>query len=103
MKRVMVKVVSNNQNTFVRGRQILDAVFVSNEAISSRKQSSSAGLVCKLDIEKTYDHVNWCFLLSVLEKMGFGPKWRKWIFFLHFNCKNDSFSQWHSYRVLLNV
>ena len=59
----------------------MDAVLVANEAIDSRKRSVDAGLVCKLDIEKAYDHVNWRFLLSVLEKMGFGPKWQNWILF----------------------
>jgi hypothetical protein len=35
--------------------------------------------VLKLDYEKTYDKVNWEFLLEVLEKRGFGEKWIGWI------------------------
>ena len=32
-------------------------------------------MLCKLDIEKVYDHLNWTFLFSVMDRMGFGKKW----------------------------
>ncbi|RVX22607.1 Transposon TX1 uncharacterized 149 kDa protein [Vitis vinifera] len=73
LKRVMGKVVSNSQNAFVGSKQILDAILIANEAVDSRKRSSNAGLVCKLDIEKAYDQVSWKFLLSVLEKWVLAP------------------------------
>ena len=35
--------------------------------------------MCKLDIEKAYNHVDWSFLCSVLKSMDFGRKWIEWI------------------------
>ena len=37
------------------------------------------GILCKLDVEKAYDKLNWKFLLMVLREMGFGNKWIGWI------------------------
>ena len=63
----------------MEGRQTLDASLIANGAIDSLLKSNTCGLICKLDIENTYDHVNWNFLLLVLNKMGFGDKWVRWI------------------------
>ncbi|WKA11259.1 hypothetical protein VitviT2T_028778 [Vitis vinifera] len=79
LKRVVGKVVSNSQNAFVRGRQILDASLIANEVIDSWQKRKEKGLICKLDIEKAYDNINWKFLLKVLQKMGFGSKWVGWM------------------------
>ena len=38
-------------------------------------------MLCKLDVEKAYDHVNWSFLIYMLEQCGFLEKWRKWTLF----------------------
>ena len=54
IKKVMGKVISEPQNDFVEGRQILDAILIANEA---RLKSNQGGMLCKLDIEKAYDHV----------------------------------------------
>ena len=37
------------------------------------------GVLCKLDMEKAYDHVNWDFLLYLLQRCGFPIRWRNWI------------------------
>ena len=50
--------------------QILDAALIANEAVDSRLKSNQGGVLCKLDIEKAYDHVSWKFLLVVLRKNG---------------------------------
>ena len=63
----------------MEGRQILDAMFVANEAIDSILRNNRGAILCKLDIEKAYEHVDWSFLCWVMEKMGFGEKLIRWI------------------------
>ena len=70
LRRVVRQVVSTTQNAFVEGRQILDAVL--NEVIDALLKIKEKGLLCKLDIEKAYDRLNWDFLLEVMEKMALG-------------------------------
>lgn len=36
-------------------------------------------MILKLDFEKSYDSVNWEFLLSMVSNFGFGGKWLGWI------------------------
>ena len=56
----------------MEGWQILDAVFIANEVIDSKLMSRRGEVVCKLDIEKAYDYVNWTSLLEVIRKIDFG-------------------------------
>ena len=79
IKRVLGKVISSVQSAFVEGRQILDAVLIANEAVDTFIRRKESGIVCKLDIEKAYDHLSWEFLIQVLDKMGFGKRWVSWV------------------------
>ena len=83
LRRVIDKVVSPSQNAFVEGRQILDVALIANEAVDSMLRRTDGGVVCKLDIEKAYDHLNWEFVIEVMRRKGFGQRWLTWDFLVH--------------------
>ena len=74
MRGAIRSLISDNQNGFVGGRQILNALLMANELDDSRIKERIARVICKLVTKKAYDHVNGEFLIYILQRMGFGDK-----------------------------
>jgi len=47
--------------------------------IDEAKRSHKSCLIFKVDYEKAYDSVSWNFLLYMLKRTGFNPKWISWM------------------------
>lgn len=48
---------------------------------TASKKQRNVGLLCKLDIEKAFDQLNWSYIISILRQMEFNERWIKWITF----------------------
>lgn len=53
----MRDLLSNTQNAFIQGIQILDYVFIADEHLDVRIEGIP-GMLRKLDLEQSYVHVN---------------------------------------------
>ncbi|KAM0036124.1 putative RNA-directed DNA polymerase [Helianthus debilis subsp. tardiflorus] len=79
IKNVMGDVISESQTAFVKDRYILDGPLILNEVIAWLKRRDKKAFLLKIDFEKAYDNVNWVFLISIMEQMGFPNRWCMWI------------------------
>nr|GEU80731.1 hypothetical protein [Tanacetum cinerariifolium] len=64
---------------YIKGRQIIDGPLIVDEIISWAKKYKKRHMFLKVDFEKAFDSLNWSFLFSIMEQMGFSRKWRTWI------------------------
>lgn len=64
------KAILDFQYGFMQGRQILNAVIIASEVIDLRLKANSRGVICELDIEKSYDHANLEVFTCSLRKNG---------------------------------
>ncbi|GKA94541.1 RNA-directed DNA polymerase, eukaryota, reverse transcriptase zinc-binding domain protein [Tanacetum coccineum] len=79
LSKVIDKIVSHEQSTFIAGRQILDGPLMLSEMIDWYKNRKKKMLIFKVDFEKAFDSISWRYIDFVLYSHGFGMKWRSWI------------------------
>lgn len=73
LEPIMTRIIDQTQAVFLPRRYILDNVVLSQEIIHFAIQSQQREVVVRIDFEKTYDKINWDYLLEVLETRNFGP------------------------------
>ena len=60
------------RNAFYQGSQILDSVIIANECLDNCFRFGTLGFLCKFDVGKAYDRVNWDFLIYLFQRCGLG-------------------------------
>ncbi|CAL1388599.1 unnamed protein product [Linum trigynum] len=78
LAQVLPSVISKSQSAFIKGRAISDNILLVSELVRNyHYKNVSPKCVVKIDIMKAFDSVNWKFLFTVMEAMGFPPGFLK--------------------------
>ena len=72
LENVLPLIIHYDQNAFVKGRTIFDAVRTISDVMEFTKMPDYQGIMSAIDFEKAFDSLNWNFLLKSLEFFGFG-------------------------------
>eukprot|EP00253_Pinus_taeda_P022298 PITA_22298 len=79
LKRILPKIIPDNQGGLIQGRQLVDNFVLVQEVIHSSLNRKEKGMAVKLDLANAFDRVRHSFMFDFLQKMGFGPSFIKWI------------------------
>jgi exonuclease III len=79
LKKVINKLVHEDQTGFVKGRYIGISVRTLLEVADYCEDNELPGLLVSLDIQKAFDSLDWNFLCKALTTFGIGPQFLKWI------------------------
>ncbi|KAL5554075.1 hypothetical protein UlMin_041476 [Ulmus minor] len=73
LRKVMGSIISEEQSAFIPGRLISDNAIIGFECLHAikRRKTKKNYLALKLDMPKAYDRVEWDFIQSVMNKLGF--------------------------------
>jgi len=81
MRPVLQRIIHPTQSAFILHRTIHDNILIAHEIVNKFKhfKGKKGYVALKLDMEKAYDRIEWDFLLSCLQQLGFHDTWIRWI------------------------
>ncbi|KAL0386225.1 UNVERIFIED_CONTAM: hypothetical protein Sradi_3016800 [Sesamum radiatum] len=75
ISQALPDLISPSQSGFIPGRLISDNILLAQEMIHHLAlRYKKSNLIIKLDMSKAYDRDSWVFLLTVMQKMDFLPR-----------------------------
>ena len=89
LKEVLSTILGPTQTASVPGRSIFNNTFVMRDTIHYCQRNNIKAYILSIDQEKAFDKLNRAFLIKVLVKMNFGPKFIKSIQALYADTKGN--------------
>ncbi|KAL6577896.1 hypothetical protein OROMI_010224 [Orobanche minor] len=71
MKPTLGKIIGEAHTAFIKGRYIMDGIAILNEIIEDVNKKKAKRVLFKVDFAKTYDSIEWPYLLDIMNRMGF--------------------------------
>ena len=79
IKSVLSFMNSSNQTAYVKNRFLSESGRVISEILEIANTFALQGFLVTTDIENAFHSVNHCFLLQIVQKLGFGIDFVSWI------------------------
>ena len=73
LEKVLPYIIHADQNAFVKGRSIFDALRTTDDVVDYTKRNCLPGILVAVDFEKAFDTLEFKFLIRTLHKFNFGP------------------------------
>ena len=79
LQKVVGEIIHFNQNAYVKGRTILDAVRTIDDILEYTERKNISGLLVAIDFQKAFDSIKRNFMVQALSAFNFGPSLIHWI------------------------
>ena len=79
LKNVLPSLICSDQTAYLKGGFISEGGRLISNVLEICDTLQIKDFLMTVDIEKTFDSINHCFLIKVLEKYGFEKDFMKWI------------------------
>ena len=79
LKKTLPFLISADQSAYVDGRFISEGGRLISDLLEVSDTVKLDGLLATIDIQKAFDSVDHSFLISTLERYGFGNRFVKWV------------------------
>ena len=79
LQKVLPEIIHFNQNAYVKGKTIFDAVRTIVNIMEFTERYQMNGLLVAIDFKKAFDSINHDFMFKALSVFNFGPSLIRWI------------------------